>query len=169
MSTATDIRDVGFCLRKAEEFRAKAKVTINCNLRFAFVAAAREYEFATQNAARASVPLTARGLRGHRGTSSTRLGFIEHAPTRYILWRDFLAFRVRHRRLVSLSILRSSLTQGRVVQNDPSRILAAWKTQLPLPQPRQPRSQPPARRQPNHRPPNMRVCRRRIVGSATRI
>jgi len=52
MSAATDIRDVKFCLRKAIEFRSKAKGTTNSNLRFAFLAAARRYDLrAKENAA----------------------------------------------------------------------------------------------------------------------
>ena len=55
MSVATDIRDVNFCLRKAEEYRARAKVTGHRNLRSAFEAAAREYDSrAQENAARVS-------------------------------------------------------------------------------------------------------------------
>jgi hypothetical protein len=53
MSAATDIRDVNFCLRKAVEYRARAKVTDHRNLRSAFEAAARQYDsLAKENAAR---------------------------------------------------------------------------------------------------------------------
>ena len=38
------MRDANFCLRKAEEYRAKAKETNDAGLRTAFEAAAREFE-----------------------------------------------------------------------------------------------------------------------------
>jgi hypothetical protein len=53
MSVATDMRDVNYCLRKAVEYRARAQDTAHRNLRFAFEAAAREYDSrAKENAAR---------------------------------------------------------------------------------------------------------------------
>ncbi len=39
-----DMRDVNFLLRKAEEYRAKAKATNDAALKIAFEAAAREFE-----------------------------------------------------------------------------------------------------------------------------
>jgi hypothetical protein len=39
-----DMRDVNFLLRKAEEYRAKAKATNDAALKVAFEAAAREFE-----------------------------------------------------------------------------------------------------------------------------
>ncbi len=55
MSAATDIRDVNYCLRKADEYREKAKGTVHRNLRSAFEAAAREYDSrAKENAERIS-------------------------------------------------------------------------------------------------------------------
>jgi len=44
MALATDMRDVGFCLRKAVEYRAKARKENHRNLKSAFEAAAREYD-----------------------------------------------------------------------------------------------------------------------------
>jgi hypothetical protein len=44
MATATDIRDIGFCLWKAVEFRAKAEDTDHRKLKAAFEAVAREYD-----------------------------------------------------------------------------------------------------------------------------
>jgi hypothetical protein len=53
MFEGTDIHDVSYCLRKAVEFRAKAKNTHQRNLKSAFEAAAREYDLrAKENAAR---------------------------------------------------------------------------------------------------------------------
>jgi hypothetical protein len=48
MALATDIRDVSFCLRKAVEYRAKAKKTSQLNLKSAFEAATREYDSRAQ-------------------------------------------------------------------------------------------------------------------------
>jgi hypothetical protein len=55
MALATDIRDVSFCLRKAAEYRAKAKKANQHNLKSAFEAAAREYDLrAKENTERIS-------------------------------------------------------------------------------------------------------------------
>jgi hypothetical protein len=57
MSVATDIRDENFCLRKAQEYRARAEGTSHRNLRSAFQAAAREYDSrAKENAMRNAKP-----------------------------------------------------------------------------------------------------------------
>jgi hypothetical protein len=42
--TDKEILDADFCLRKADEFRGKAKGTDDSKLKSAFEAAAREYE-----------------------------------------------------------------------------------------------------------------------------
>jgi hypothetical protein len=53
MAIESDIRDVGFCVSKAVEYRAKAKATDRQNLKCAFEAAAREYDSrAKENAER---------------------------------------------------------------------------------------------------------------------
>jgi hypothetical protein len=52
-----DMRDANYCLRKAEEYRAKAKETNDSALKIAFEAAAREFELrAKENTARDSKP-----------------------------------------------------------------------------------------------------------------
>jgi hypothetical protein len=57
MPLNAEMRDVNFLLRKAEEYRAKAKNTNDAALRVAFEAAAREFELrAKKNAATDSKP-----------------------------------------------------------------------------------------------------------------
>ena len=52
-----DMRDANYCLRKAEEYRAKAKETNDAHTKIALEAAAREFELrAKENTARDSKP-----------------------------------------------------------------------------------------------------------------
>jgi hypothetical protein len=44
-----DMRDANYCLRKAREYRAKAKETTDADLRIAFEAVAREFELRAKN------------------------------------------------------------------------------------------------------------------------
>jgi hypothetical protein len=53
----SDMRDANYCLRKAEEYRAKAKETNDANMKIALEAVAREFELrAKEIAAKDSKP-----------------------------------------------------------------------------------------------------------------